>query len=85
MDNPLFENETYKTIGLCMEVHRIPGHGFSEIIYKDDMMVEAALKDIQIQRETEFTITYKLTILKHSFLADFVFYDNYCRSEPPHS
>ena len=40
-----------------MEVHRIPGHGFSEIIYKDDMMVEAALKDIQIQREKEFTIS----------------------------
>ena len=59
-----------------MEVYRIPGHGFSEIVYKDAMMVEAELKDIQIQRTKEFTITYKQTILKHSFFADFVFYDN---------
>jgi GxxExxY protein len=76
MDNLLFENETYKIIGLCMEVHRILGHGFSEIVYKDAMIVEAALKDIQIHREKEFTITYKQTILKHSFFADFVFFDN---------
>ncbi len=76
MDNLLFENETYAIIGLCMEVHRILGHGFSEIVYKDAMMIEAALKDIQVEREKEFQIEYKQNILKHSFFADFVFYNN---------
>jgi hypothetical protein len=51
MNTPLFKNETYKITGLCMEGHRIPGHGLSEIIYEDAMKVEAALKDIPFQRE----------------------------------
>ena len=76
MNNLMFEKETYAIIGLCMEVHKILGHGFSEIVYKDAIMIEAELKDIQIHREKEFQIEYKQRILKHSFLADFVFYDN---------
>lgn len=76
MDNFLFKEETYAIIGLCMEVHRILGHGFSEIVYKDALMLEAKLKDIPIEREKEFKIEYKQTILQHSFFADFVFYDN---------
>ena len=76
MENLLFEKETYAIIGLCMEVHRIPGHGFSEIVYKDALMVEAKLRDIPVQREKEFKIDYKQTILKHSFFADFVFCDD---------
>ncbi len=72
----MFEKETYAIIGLCMEVHRILGHGFSEIVYKDAMMVEAELRNIQIQREEEFKIEYKQRTLKHSFFTDFVFYNN---------
>ena len=75
-DNFLFKEETYAIIGLCMEVHRILGHGFSEIVYKDALMLEAKLKEITIEREKEFKIEYKQTILQHSFFADFVFYDN---------
>ncbi len=58
------------------EVHKILGHGFSEIVYKDAIMVEAELRNIQIQREEEFKIDYKQHTLKHSFFADFVFYNN---------
>ncbi len=43
MDNLLFHKETYAIIGLCMEVHKILGHGFSEIVYKDALMYEAML------------------------------------------
>jgi GxxExxY protein len=76
MNNLLFSKETYAIIGICMEVHRILGHGFSEIVYKDAIMVEANLNSIKVEREKEFKIEYKQTILKHSFFADFVFYDN---------
>lgn len=75
-NNLLFEKETYSFIGLCMEVHKILGHGFSEIVYKDAVTIESELTDIQIQREKEFKIEYKQQILRHSFVADFVFFDN---------
>ncbi|MEO6583628.1 MAG: GxxExxY protein [Ferruginibacter sp.] len=76
MNNLLFENETYAIIGLCMEVHKVLGHGFCEIVYKDAIMFEAGLRNIQVEREKEFKIEHKQTILKHSFFADFVFYNN---------
>ena len=82
MDNLLFIKETYAIIGLCMEVHRILGHGFSEIVYKDALMYEAKLKDIEIEREKEFEIEYKQTTLPHSFFTDFVFFTIInCRSK----
>ena len=31
LENEL-ENEAYEIIGSCMEVHRNPGHGFSEVV-----------------------------------------------------
>ncbi len=38
-------------------------------------MYEAKIKDLQIEREKEFLIEYKQTILQHSFFADFVFFN----------
>ena len=76
MNNLLFEKKTYTIIGLCMEVHKILGHGFSEIVYKDALMLEAKFKNICAEREKEFKIEYKQTILQHSFFADFVFFND---------
>jgi GxxExxY protein len=73
MNNLLFSKETYAIIGICMEVHRILGHGFNEIVYKDAIMFEANLNDVRIEREKEFKIEYKQTLLQHSFFTDFVF------------
>ena len=75
MNNLLFDRETYAIIGLCMEIHRILGHGFSEIVYKDALMFEAKLNNISYEREKEFKIEYKNAILQHSFFADFVFFN----------
>ncbi len=72
----LFEKETFTIIGLCMNVHRILGHGFSEIVYKDAMTHEAKLRGITIEREKRFSIEYKGIILPHLFYADFVFFNN---------
>jgi GxxExxY protein len=76
MNNFLFEKETFTIIGLCMDIHRVLGQGFSEIVYKDAMMHEATLRQLSIEREKRFNIEYKGIVLPHSFYADFVFFDN---------
>jgi GxxExxY protein len=75
MSEFLHKQETYEIIGLCMEVHRILGNGFSEIVYKDAMTIEAKLREFAIEREKKFEIVYKEKILPHHFFADFVFFD----------
>lgn len=54
-----------------MEIHGIPGHGFSEIVYKDAMMVEAKFKEIPFKREKEFKIEYKKPYFNIPFFPDF--------------
>lgn len=66
------EEETYKIIGICMEVHRILGPGLLEIIYKDALEIEFKENNIPFEREKEFVIDYKGKILPHKFYADFI-------------
>lgn len=72
----LLKDETYKVIGICMEAHRELGHGFLEIVYKDAIEYELNSRGIPYEREREYRITYKGTILPHHFFADFVVLDN---------
>lgn len=48
------------------------GKGFSEIVYKDALEFELRNRNINYEREKEFSVNYKGTILKHKFYADFV-------------
>jgi GxxExxY protein len=73
-DYPL-QNETYKLIGIAMEIHRLLGKGFSEIVYKDAFEYEFKSQNIFYQREKEYSINYKGKVLPHKFYADFVVYD----------
>jgi GxxExxY protein len=66
------EQETYKIIGICMEVHRTLGPGLLEIIYKDALEIEFKENNIPFKREKEFEIEYKGRILPHKFYADFI-------------
>jgi len=71
----LFKEETYESIGICMDVHRTLGHGFLEIVYKDAIEFEVRKKGLPYNREKEYTIEYKGIILPHKFFADFVLFD----------
>ena len=71
----LFEKETYQIIGICMEVHRRLGHGFSEIVYKDALEIEFQARNIEYKREKEYSIEYKGLMLRHKFYADFIVFD----------
>lgn len=74
MGEILFREESYKIIGLCMEVHRQLGHGFKEIVYKDALEHEFRQHHIPFLREQKYIITYKEIILPHGYFADFVVY-----------
>ena len=62
-------------IGIAMEVHRILGKGFLEIVYKDAMEYELRKRSLFYEREKEYTVNYKDIILPHKFYADFVIFD----------
>ena len=70
------KNENYEIVGLCMEVHRILGPGLLEIVYKDALEIELKNNNIPYEREKEYNVEYKGTILPHKFYADFVVYDD---------
>lgn len=75
MPEYLYENESYKIIGILYEVHKNLGKGFSEIVYKDALEYEFHKNNIAFEREKEYKVNYKETILKHKFYADFVVFD----------
>jgi len=70
-----FREETDIIIGLAIEIHKILGPGFLEIVYKDALEYEMAECDHLYKREEEYAIQYKKTVLKHKFYADFVVFD----------
>ncbi len=69
------QEEYYKIIGICMEVHRTLGGGLLEIIYKEAIEIELKIHNIPYEREKEFIIDYKGHKLKKRFNADFIVYD----------
>ena len=73
-DFPLKE-ETDLILGLAIEIHKILGPGFLEIVYKDALEYELNMHDYLFCREREYNVPYKQIILKHKFFADFVVFD----------
>lgn len=67
--------ETDKIIGIAIEIHKLLGAGFLEIVYKDAFEFEYRKQSILYEREKEYPIHYKGTILPHKFYADFVVLD----------
>ena len=68
----LYQEDTYKIIGCCMEVHKILGKGFNEVVYKDALEIEFKKNKIPYKREVGYKIPYKEFILPHYYSADFV-------------
>ena len=75
MVDVIFKEEVYAIIGMCMEVHRELGKGFSEIVYKDAIEHECKQKQYFYEREKEFSVHYKGIILSHNYFADFVVFE----------
>ena len=75
MDTLIYPDEAYAIIGCSIEVHNHLGHGFLEILYKDALEYEFNKKGIPYSREEQFKVSYKSTILRHRFHADFTVFD----------
>ena len=58
-----------------MEVHRLLGMGFKEVVYKDALSLEFNSQSIPFVREKKFEISYKGIILPYKYYADFIIYD----------
>jgi len=74
-ENYPYQKESYELIGICMEIHRILGRGFLEIVYKDALQFELTKRGIFFEREKEYLVEYKNVILPHKFYADFVVFE----------
>jgi GxxExxY protein len=75
MSELIYKAESFKVIGVCMEVHRELGKGHDEVIYKDGLEFEFGRLQIPFAREKEYRIRYKTVILPHKYFADFVVFD----------
>ena len=54
-----YSDLTRKIIGCAMEVHKILGNGFQEIIYQRALAKEMELQNVPFHREFEMPIYYK--------------------------
>lgn len=75
MSELLYREDTYKIIGVCMNVHRELGKGFNEIVYGDALEIELNDNNINYSRETKFGIMYRGNLLPHKYKADFIIDD----------
>ena len=50
---------THKIIGCAMQVHRILGNGFQEVIYQRALAIEMTLEGLSFEREMEMPIFYR--------------------------
>ena len=75
MINPDFKHSelTGKIIGCAMQVHRILGSGFQEIIYQRALAIELDENEIPFEREKDMPVYYKGEIVgsrRADFLVD---------------
>lgn len=54
-----YSDLTSKIIGCAMEVHKIVGNGFQEVIYQRALAIEFGIQKIDFVRELEMQLFYK--------------------------
>jgi GxxExxY protein len=65
MDRQINRNEdainalTHKIIGCAMEVHKVLGNGFQEVIYQRALAIEFDYQGVSFEREKEMPLTYR--------------------------
>lgn len=72
----LFEQETYKIIGACINVHKILGKGFLESVYQEALEKEFTRRNIPFQRQPKLSLYFEGEKLKKYYIADFLCYNS---------
>jgi GxxExxY protein len=67
---------TFAIIGAAMEVHRRLGHGFLEAVYQEALELEFAHRNIPARKQVELPITYRGSLLRTFYKADFLCYES---------
>lgn len=71
----LYEEETRKILGACMNVFNELGNGFLEAVYQDALEIEFIEQGIPYKRESKINIYYKKHKLDKEYFADFICYN----------
>ena len=75
MNEILYKDESYKLVGLGMEVHRELGHGFLEAVYQEAFEILLKRDGVPYAREKPIKIKFYDQYLKKEYFADFLCYD----------
>ena len=71
-----YKQESFNITGAAMHVYNTLGPGFLEAVYQEALELEFVKRNISYEREKELTISYDGIVLKQTYRADFVCYDN---------
>ena len=71
-----YKHESFNIHGAEMHVYNTLETGFLEAVYKEGIELEFVKRNILYEREKELTISYDGIVLKQTYRADFVCYDN---------
>ena len=75
MSKLVLEDETYKILGACIQVHKQLGNGFAENIYREALAKELTKSEIPFEQEKKLPIFYNGSPLNNYLVADFVCFD----------
>lgn len=76
MEKLLHEQETYRIIGACMNIHKLLGHGFLESVYQEALEKEFRKQDIPFESQKKLYIKLNGEVLNKTFKADFICYSS---------
>ena len=71
-----YKQESFNITGAAMHVYNTLGPGFLEAVYQEALELEFVKRNISYEREKVLTISYDGIVLKQTYRADFVCYDN---------
>lgn len=71
----ILKEEVYTIVGAAIEVHRVLGPGFLELVYQEAMDIESMARQLPFIVQPVLQIRYKEHLLKKEYMPDFIFYD----------
>jgi len=71
----IFKDEVFRIVGAAMEVSNHLGCGFLEAVYQEALGIEFAQRRIAYEAQKRIEISYKDTVLRKEYVADFLCMD----------